>query len=104
MTERRVVVSTQNAVAQAPLRVSTKSAPAAAGGAYVQVGSFGVPANAEGASARLAALGLPVARSQGRIGGKSVQVVLAGPFGSAGEAQAALSAARRAGFGDAFIR
>lgn len=104
VTERRVVVSTQNAVAQAPLRVSTKSAPAAAGGAYVQVGSFGVPANAEGASARLAALGLPVARSQGRIGGKAVQVVLAGPFGSAGEAQAALSAARRAGFGDAFIR
>jgi cell division protein FtsN len=105
---RRVVLSTQGAEV-APVRVSTKSAPApapavAGGRSYVQVGSFGVPSNAEGAVSRLAALGLPVARSNGRIGGKSVQVVLAGPFGSAGEARAALDAARRAGFGDAFIR
>lgn len=89
---------------------STKSAPAeaapraAAGGIFVQVGSFGVPANAAGASSRLAALGLPVALSKGRIGGKAVQVVLAGPFGSAADAQAALRAARGAGFGDAFLR
>jgi hypothetical protein len=105
---RRVVLSTQGAEAAAevaPVQMSTKSAPAAAGGrTYVQVGSFGVTTNAEGAAARLAALGLPVARSNGRIGGKPVQVVLAGPFGSAGEARAALDAARRAGFGDAFIR
>ena len=89
---------------------STKSAPAeaapraAAGGIFVQVGSFGVPANAAGASSRLAALGLPVALSKGRIRGKAVQVVLAGPFGSAADAQAALRAARGAGFGDAFLR
>ncbi|MEZ5754105.1 MAG: SPOR domain-containing protein [Paracoccaceae bacterium] len=89
---------------------STKSAPAEAaprassGGIFVQVGSFGVPANAAGASARLAGLGLPVAMSKGRIGGKAVQVVLAGPFGSSAEAQAALRAARGAGFGDAFLR
>ena len=107
-TQRRVVtVSAKNAAAEAQpqVTVSTKSAPAAGTGrVFVQVGSFGVPANAEGAAARLSALGLPVARSNGRIGGKAVQVVLAGPFGSAGEAQAALSAARGAGFGDAFIR
>jgi hypothetical protein len=30
--------------------------------------------------------------------------VLAGPFGTPGEAQAALGAARGAGFGDAFVR
>ena len=103
--------------AEAPMAVqapavtrSTKSAPAeaapraAAGGIFVQVGSFGVPANAAGASSRLAALGLPVAMSKGRIGGKAVQVVLAGPFGSAADAQAALRAARGAGFGDAFLR
>ena len=100
--------------AEAPMAVqapavtrSTKSAPAeaapraAAGGIFVQVGSFGVPANAAGASSRLAALGLPVAMSKGRIGGKAVQVV---PFGSAADAQAALRAARGAGFGDAFLR
>ena len=114
---QRVVLSAQNAPAQpaAKPRVtqSTKSVPtetpatetAATGGRlFVQVGSFGVPANADGASARLAGLGLPVARSNGRIGGKPVQVVLAGPFGSAAEAQAALRAARGAGFGDAFVR
>jgi hypothetical protein len=100
---RRVVLSSQSAPT---VTVSTKSAPAAAQGGrvFVQVGSFGQPANADGASARLAALGLPVARSKGQIKGKAVQVVLAGPFGSAAEAQAALRAARGAGFGDAFIR
>jgi len=101
--KRRVVLSSQSAPA---VVVSTKSAPVAAQGGriFVQVGSFGQPANADGASARLAALGLPVARSKGQIGGKAVQVVLAGPFGSATEAQAALQAARGAGFGDAFVR
>lgn len=107
---RRVVISAQNApapqVVQPRVTQSTKSVPAAATGGrlFVQVGSFGVAANADGASARLAGLGLPVARSNGRIGGKAVQVVLAGPFGSAAEAQAALRAARGAGFGDAFVR
>ena len=107
---RRVVISAQNAPAQPAVKPrvtqSTKSVPTAASGGrlFVQVGSFGVPANADGASARLAGLGLPVARSNGRIGGKPVQVVLAGPFGSAAEAQAALRVARGAGFGDAFMR
>jgi len=100
---RRVVLSSQSAPT---VTVSTKSSPAATQGGrvFVQVGSFGQPANADGASARLAALGLPVARSKGQIKGKAVQVVLAGPFGSAAEAQVALRAARGAGFGDAFIR
>lgn len=100
--KRRVVLASQSA----PVVVSTKSAPDAGQGGriFVQVGSYGQPANADGASARLAALGLPVARSKGQIGGKPVQVVLAGPFGSSAEAQAALGAARGAGFGDAFLR
>jgi hypothetical protein len=89
--------------------VSTSTAPKVAvakgsGRLYVQVGSFGVPANAEGARARLAGMGLPVSGGRASIRGKPVQVVYAGPFASAAEAQAALAAARRAGFGDAFIR
>ena len=89
-----------------PVQVSTKSEPASQGGAaaYVQVGSFGQPANAEGARARLAALGLPVASGTLRSGGKSLQVIYAGPFADAGAARAALAAARRAGFSDAFLR
>ena len=91
---------------------SSKSAPvqpkavkqAGSGRLYVQVGTFGQPANANGASSRLSGLGLPVARSKISKNGKALQIVMAGPFGSSAEAKAALSAARRAGFGDAFIR
>jgi hypothetical protein len=93
------------------VKVSTKgnaTAPvpqkAAKGGAYIQVGTFGVATNADGASSRLKSLGLPVARAKITKGGKAMQIVLAGPFGSAADAHAALSMARGAGFGDAFIR
>lgn len=92
-----VVVSTKGQPADAPQ-------PKAKGGYYVQVGTFGVPANAEGALSRLSGMGLPVARGKTSSGGKALTIVLAGPFGSGSDAQAALSAARRAGFGDAFIR
>ncbi|MES2144853.1 MAG: SPOR domain-containing protein [Pseudomonadota bacterium] len=78
-------------------------AKAASGAIYVQVGSFAVASNAEGAADRLSSLGLPVARKGGRINGRAVQVVYAGPFASTSDAQAALSATRRAGFADAFV-
>ena len=104
--KRRVVVV---AARDPRVAASTSTAPKAAvttGGArlFVQVGSFGVPSNADGARARLAGIGLPVAGGKASIKGRPVQVIYAGPFGSAAEAQAALAAARRAGFGDAFIR
>ena len=71
---------------------------------WVQVGTFGVKANATGAALKLAALGLPTAKSRITKGGKALEIVLAGPFGSAAEAKAALSSARAAGFGDAILR
>jgi hypothetical protein len=83
----------------------TEAAPKAArGGAWVQIGTFGVPANAAGAAAQLQALGLPVAKSKLNRGGKALQIVMAGPFGSGADAQAALRMVRGAGFGDAYIR
>ena len=91
-----VTISTMNA--------PVKPARASGGRAFVQIGTFGVASNASGAAARLRAAGLPVAMSKLVKGGKQLQIVLAGPFASAGEAQAALSKARRAGFGDAFLR
>jgi hypothetical protein len=95
----RVTVSTMNeAVAPAAPRA------AKAGVSYVQVGTFGVASNAAGAAQRLQALGLPVAKSVLHKGGKDLQIVMAGPFGSAAEAQAALGMARQAGFGDAILR
>jgi hypothetical protein len=91
----RAHVSTQGAVAPRPV---------AAGHRYVQVGSFGVPQNAQATAARLQAQGMPVAMSQQRLRGQLVQVVMAGPFGSAGEVSAALGTARAMGFRDAFTR
>ena len=100
-------------------RLSTSNAPAASGAAsgaaapaarhgggraYVQVGSFGVPANAARTRDRLQALGLPVQTGTLTSGGRTLQVVMAGPFVAQTQLAAALTAARRAGFRDAFIR
>jgi hypothetical protein len=76
----------------------------ARGGYYVQVGTFGEAANAARSAARLQGMGLPVAKSRITSKGRAMQIVMAGPFRDAGSAQAALSQARRSGFGDAFIR
>ncbi|MES2432513.1 MAG: SPOR domain-containing protein [Pseudomonadota bacterium] len=93
----------------ATVTVSSKGQAEAApkavrGGAWVQIGTFGVAANAAGAAAQLQALGLPVAKAKLHRGGKDLQIVMAGPFGSGDDAQAALRMARGAGFGDAYIR
>lgn len=108
--KRVVVVAASNAPEAKPAKpqvvVSTSGAPVKAPAAakaarmFVQVGAFGEPANADRARARLAAAGLPVAEGKG----KGLRVIYAGPFASGAEAQAAVAAARRAGFGDAFIR
>jgi cell division protein FtsN len=81
--------------------VSTKST---GGKAYIQVGTFGVASNADGAASRLQDLGLPVARAKFSKGGKALQIVMAGPFASASDAQSVLGAVRGAGFGDAFVK
>lgn len=101
-TGTQVTTSTKGQPATAP--VEKKAMKVAKGGAYIQVGTFGVASNADGAAARLKGIGLPVARAKTTSGGKAVQIVLAGPFASAADAATALSMARGAGFGDAFIR
>ncbi|RVT82688.1 SPOR domain-containing protein [Rhodobacteraceae bacterium CCMM004] len=104
----RVVLTSKGAAAapapkvQRPTLAVAPKAPAAAGGAYVQVGTYADPANAQRATARLRAAGLPVRQGQVRRGGKVLRVVLAGPFADGG--QRALATARRAGFSDAFLR
>ena len=94
-----VITSTKGQAATAPVEKKV-----AKGGAFIQVGTFGVASNADGAVARLQGIGLPVARAKITSGGRAMQIVMAGPFGSAADAATALSMARRAGFGDAFIR
>lgn len=87
---------------------STSNAPrtpkVTTGRFYVQVGTFGEAANAARTASRLQAMGLPVAKSRITSKGRQLQIVLAGPFRDSGSASAALSQARRSGFGDAFIR
>ena len=105
-----IVIATKNlpaTAAVAPVRttaapVRAKAVPA--GHRYVQVGTFGVPANAQNSAARLKAMGLPVRVGTYLKAGKSYSIVLAGPFGSGSQLQAGLTAARRAGFSDAFTR
>jgi hypothetical protein len=93
-------------LAPAAERFSTMNAPqpqAAATGGFVQIGTYGDPANAASAQATLQALGLPVAIATITRNGRTLQVVAAGPLDAA-DLTAALSAARAAGYGDAFIR
>jgi len=104
-TEARAPVAAAPVVmAPAAAPVVARAEPQAQGSYYVQVGSFGVPANAEGVRARLRAAGLPVGTATVTRKGKALEMVMAGPFGDAASAGAALRAVRGAGFGDAFIR
>lgn len=103
VAKRKKVVITYS-TKNAPTEPMPKASAKAAGAVYVQVGTFGVKSNADGAASRLRGAGLPTARANITSKGKAMQIVLAGPFASGAEAQAALSIARRAGFGDAFIR
>lgn len=98
----RVTVSTMSAPEAPVVQQAQPMAQAAA--SYVQVGTFGQPENADGVKARLAALGLPVSAATITRKGKVLQIVYAGPFGSAAAARAALNTARGAGFGDAILR
>ncbi|MDQ2064789.1 SPOR domain-containing protein [Xinfangfangia sp. CPCC 101601] len=92
--EKLVTKSSMAAPAKAKAKETGK-------GLFVQVGTFGVPSNADGAAGQLRGKGLPVARAKLKNG--ALTVVYAGPFGSADQAKAALSAARGLGFGDARI-
>ncbi|WP_108482589.1 SPOR domain-containing protein [Oceaniglobus ichthyenteri] len=89
---------------RAPAATVAKPAKQAAAGRYVQVGTFGNPGNAANTVTRLQRAGLPVRVGKVNRGGRTLEVVVAGPFASAQQVQNGLNIARRAGFGDAFVR
>lgn len=95
-------MGTTAGVSAAPVRA--QSPGQMSNGQYVQVGTYGVETNARATIARLQQSGMPVATGQARRGGQALQVVLAGPFRSQAELQAALGRARAMGFTDAFVR
>lgn len=101
---RKVARATQRVrTTQSTKKVVVKQRPAStAGGRYVQVGTFGNLSNAKRTVRRFQSGGVPVATRNLTRGGRKLQVVLLGPFGSSTQAQSAMRAARGAGFGDAF--
>jgi cell division protein FtsN len=101
-TTKRKVYATSSS--NMPRQSTGGQTTGATGRYFVQVGTFGEAANAGRTASRLQGLGLPVAKSRITSNGRQLQIVMAGPFGDKGAANAALSAARRSGFADAFIR
>jgi len=88
-----------------PTATIAKPAPAPSNGhRYVQVGAFSNPTNVTNSVAILRKLGLPVSVGSYKKRGKTYKVVLAGPFNNASRLNAGLSAARRAGFREAYTR
>ncbi len=97
----KATVSSKGAATAAP---QSAAAPAGSGDRFVQVGSFGEPSNAANTAARFENMGMPVRTTRVQSGGRTLQVVMIGPFASQADLAAALRAARGAGFGDAFTR
>ena len=96
----------QALVAPVSTRVSAMNLPqpVATGHRFVQVGTFADAANAERTAALLQSMGLPVGFATVTRSGAQLRIVAAGPFADTASLQAALQAARAAGFSDAFTR
>ncbi len=90
--------------AQTTVRATPQKPAAAASHRFVQVGTYGNPQNARNAIRKLQQMGLPVKIGKVTRKGRPLEIVLAGPFRSQANLQRAMSAARRAGFGDAIYR
>jgi len=90
------------------VRTSSKSPQANMAGTashrFVQVGVYGQPRNAQKSIAVLRQMKLPVRMGSFQREGKTLQIVVAGPFRSQAELSRALGAARSAGFSDAVLR
>ncbi|MEO0380384.1 MAG: SPOR domain-containing protein, partial [Pseudomonadota bacterium] len=99
---RAPTVSTRSA-AEPVIPAKTK-VKASGNGRYVQVGTYGQPANAQAAAQRILRAGLPARIGKVQRGGKSYQVVLAGPFANKASLGQGLRTSQAVGFGDAFIR
>jgi SPOR domain len=102
-----VVLSSRNSTAPVA-RTSTRSAPKATGQVagtpkYVRVAAYDSDASARSVAKKLAQSGLPMRLGTVTKKGKSYRVVLAGPFVSTEQANAALAKVRGAGYRSAKI-
>ncbi|MFL4468443.1 SPOR domain-containing protein [Tateyamaria armeniaca] len=103
--QKRIVRNKAKASATAaPAQAAPTRVKASSTDRYVQVGTYAVPANAQAAAQRILRAGLPARIGQVQRGGKSYQVVLAGPFANGAPLAQGLQKSKVAGFRDAFIR
>jgi hypothetical protein len=84
--------------AKAPVR----AVPKAAASQVVQVGTYRTQSSAQTVAKRLQRMGMPVRIGKFNRGGQTLRMVLVGPFGR--DAAQQLSAVRRAGYNNAFLR
>jgi len=105
-TAPRATVSTMGTTAGVTAHQPTVAANGGrmSDGQYVQIGTYRERNNVRAAVSRLQSQGMPVATGSSSNGGRPLQVVLAGPFASQAELNAALGRARAMGYTDAFIR
>ncbi len=104
-TVPRRLVAPENPAATTAIVVSTRGTAMAreATGAVIQLGAYAKPGNVAAALDWLGSVGLDGAVRPARLGGKRVQVVLAGPFADAPARARALAVIRAAGYRDAFV-
>lgn len=87
----------------------TKTAPtrktsAKSTGQYIQVGAFRASGSVDSTARKFNKMGLPVASRKITQNGQNLKVLYLGPFASAADLNAGLSAAHSAGFTNAFIK
>jgi cell division septation protein DedD len=89
-----------------PAAASERPAPQPSPGGlrFVQVATLASPANVEKSLAIVAELGLPVQQEQVKARGRTLTVIIAGPFDRRADLLEARRALRKAGFTDAFLR
>ncbi len=101
---RRLVAPDRPPAAGAIVVSSRGSAAAqATSGGVIQLGAYAKPGNVAAALDWLGSVGLDGAVRPARLGGRQVQVVLAGPFADATARARALAIIRAAGYRDAFV-
>ncbi len=102
-TTKPTNVEPPKATVSEPIRRPQNTSSQSAGSRYVQVGAFAVSRNAARALEQVSKQGFPVTSRDSNRGGRTLSYILAGPFSSSAELNAAKRQLQSAGFSDAFI-
>ena len=98
---RQPTLSSRSVPKPAP-KSAVRATPKATAAQVIQVGTYGSQSNAQTVAKKLQRMGLPVRIGKYTRGAQTYRMVLVGPFGR--DAAQQLTAVRRAGYSDAFLR